>query len=149
QAQSHDTSNTPANPPIELPSWLTDQSTSQNLPVVQPPSTPLLWEPELVDQPGQLPTSRNGVFGAQNGPVTEIAFSGSDFFDTLQDSNPPLSTSSLKALRMAAKRNYAALVSALQTLGYSIVGFIAAAVVSIDGHPMAQVAVDDLDISNL
>ena len=60
-----------------------------------------------------------------------------------------LSTSSLKAQRLAAKRNYAALVSALQTLGYSIVGFIAAAVVSIDGHPVAQVAVDDLDISSI
>jgi len=60
-----------------------------------------------------------------------------------------LSTSSLKAQRLAARRNYAALVSALQTLGYSIVGFIAAAVVSIDGHPVAQVAVDDLDISSM
>ncbi len=50
-----------------------------------------------------------------------------------------------------AKRNYnyAALVSALQTLGYSINGFVAAAVVSIDGHPIAQVAVDDLDMSRM
>jgi len=51
----------------------------------------------------------------------------------------------------SAKRNYnyAALVSALQTLGYSINGFVAAAVVSIDGHPIAQVAVDDLDMSRM
>ena len=50
-----------------------------------------------------------------------------------------------------AKRNYnyPALVSALQTLGYSINGFVAAAVVSIDGHPIAQVAVDDLDMSRM
>ena len=51
--------------------------------------------------------------------------------------------------REITKRNYAALVSALQTIGYSITGFIAAAVVHIDGHPIAQVAVDDLDISLL
>src|SRR5579883_931883 len=52
-------------------------------------------------------------------------------------------------MQRAARRNYAALVSALQTLGYSISGFIAAAVVTIDGQPVAQVAVDDLDISQL
>jgi predicted regulator of Ras-like GTPase activity (Roadblock/LC7/MglB family) len=35
----------------------------------------------------------------------------------------------------------------LQTIGYSITGFIAAAVVNLDGQPIAQVAIDDLDIS--
>jgi len=49
----------------------------------------------------------------------------------------------------AAKRNYVALVAALQTLGYAVRGFIASAVVSLDGQPVAQVAVDDLDISLL
>ncbi len=48
-----------------------------------------------------------------------------------------------------SKRNYPALVSALQTLGYSLSGFVASAVVSIDGQPIAQVAVEDLDISPL
>lgn len=43
--------------------------------------------------------------------------------------------------------NYVSLVSALQTLGYSINGFVAAAVVSLEGQPIAQVAVDDLDIA--
>jgi CheY-like chemotaxis protein/predicted regulator of Ras-like GTPase activity (Roadblock/LC7/MglB family) len=47
------------------------------------------------------------------------------------------------------KRNYAALSEALQTLGFSIPGFIATAIVSMDGQPIAQVAVDDLDISRL
>ena len=53
--------------------------------------------------------------------------------------------------RRGGKRNYDydALVSALQTLGHSIDGFVAAAVVSIDGHPIAQVAVDDLDITRM
>ena len=61
------------------------------------------------------------------------------------------SSSNLQAMPRPAKRNYnyAALVSALQTLGYSINGFIAAAVVSIDGQPIAQVAVDDLDMSKM
>jgi DNA-binding response OmpR family regulator/predicted regulator of Ras-like GTPase activity (Roadblock/LC7/MglB family) len=216
KAKSNDESDVPTNSPVELPSWLTDQPTSQSMPVMQspafsipdisatsvpsewqsaieipedlspnwsefsqqlpvyeleapfssspswpslessslqgtepPPSTPVLWESEFVEQSGPLPASNNGAYGGQNGSATHVGSSGSGFFDTLQDSNPLLSTSSLKAQRLAAKRNYAALVSALQTLGYSIVGFIAAAVVSIDGHPVAQVAVDDLDISNV
>ncbi len=51
----------------------------------------------------------------------------------------------------AVKRayNYPALVAALQTLGYAVNGFIAAAVVTLDGQPIAQVAVDDLDISRI
>jgi len=51
--------------------------------------------------------------------------------------------------RYALKRNYPALIAALQTLGYSIPGFVATAVVSMDGQPIAQVAVDDLDISQM
>ncbi len=51
--------------------------------------------------------------------------------------------------KRALKRNYSTLVSSLQTLGYSIPGFVATAVVTLDGHPIAQVAVDDLDISPL
>ncbi len=65
-----------------------------------------------------------------------------------------ISSSHLQAIPRrsgTAKRNYNydALVSALQTLGYSINGFIAAAVVSMDGRPIAQVAVDDLDMSQM
>jgi len=47
------------------------------------------------------------------------------------------------------KRDYAALSEVLQTLGFSIPGFVATALVSMDGQPIAQVAVDDLDISRL
>jgi CheY-like chemotaxis protein/predicted regulator of Ras-like GTPase activity (Roadblock/LC7/MglB family) len=47
------------------------------------------------------------------------------------------------------KRNYSALAAALQTLGYSVAGFIACAIVGMDGMPIAQVAVDDMDISPL
>lgn len=45
--------------------------------------------------------------------------------------------------------NYGALVSALQTLGYSITGFVAAGVLGLDGHAIAQVAMDDLDITEV
>jgi len=51
--------------------------------------------------------------------------------------------------RRTSRRNYTTLVSALQTLGYSVPGFIATAVLTLDGHPIAQVTVDDLDISAL
>lgn len=49
----------------------------------------------------------------------------------------------------ATKRNYSALVSALQTLGYTLPGFIASAVVGMDGQPIAQVAVEEQDISSM
>jgi len=49
----------------------------------------------------------------------------------------------------AAKRNYSSLVSALQTLGYTLPGFIASAVVGMDGQPIAQVAMEDQDISGM
>src|SRR5260370_8338736 len=48
-----------------------------------------------------------------------------------------------------ARGNYAALLAALQTLGYSITGFIAAAVASLDGKPIAQVTIDDIDITRM
>ncbi len=202
-------SETLANSSVALPSWLTDQPTSHNIPVVPPPAIsnseissmsptisvpaewqsaiemmeglpakwpenlqpspihesgaslsswqnmpsppqkPVAWQSTLVEHSGPLPASNNEVHAEQNDSAEATAASKSGFSDTLQDSNPMLSTSSLKAQRLAARRNYAALVSALQTLGYSIVGFIAAAVVSIDGHPVAQVAVDELDISSM
>ena len=54
---------------------------------------------------------------------------------------------SSSAQRQVTQKNYAALVSALQTLGYSISGFIAAAVINFESQPIAQVAIDDADIS--
>lgn len=57
------------------------------------------------------------------------------------------STGSQPAIRR--NYNYPAVVTALQTLGYSINGFIAAAVVSLEGQTIAQAAVNDLDISRM
>lgn len=49
----------------------------------------------------------------------------------------------------AVAHNYYALVATLKTLGYSLAGFVAAAVVGMDGLPIAQVAVDDRDIAEV
>ena len=176
----------------DLPSWLTDQPTATEMPVIQTPmttntrsipTTPIVkssspeWDtpaaasekttdklapkPPMVVQesPSRTPASvvqswqaaeqtgrmaaLNGTQGVQVKQTDEVVS-----FSDLQESNPRLSTTSLKVQR-AAKRNYAALVSALQTMGYSIPGFIAAAVVSIEGQLIAQIAVDDLDISKM
>jgi predicted regulator of Ras-like GTPase activity (Roadblock/LC7/MglB family) len=64
---------------------------------------------------------------------------------------PALAENKEEASSQVIRRNYnySALVSALQTLGYSLQGFIAAALVSIDGQPIAQVSVDDLNISRI
>ena len=51
--------------------------------------------------------------------------------------------------RGTQKRNYTALTAALQTLGHSIPGFIATAIVNIDAQPIAQVAVADQDFSRI
>ncbi len=66
-----------------------------------------------------------------------------------QQKHTPGTTPGSAETRRVSRRNYPALVSALQTLGYSIVGFVAAAVVYLDGQPIAQVALDDRDISPL
>nr|BBH95322.1 hypothetical protein KTA_35210 [Thermogemmatispora argillosa] len=50
-------------------------------------------------------------------------------------------------LPRTTRRNISAIVAALQTLGYAIPGFVATAVLSMDGQPIAQVSVDDLDLS--
>jgi DNA-binding response OmpR family regulator len=42
--------------------------------------------------------------------------------------------------------NYAALVSALQSLGYAAPGFIAAALMTVDGQAIAHVSIDETDI---
>jgi predicted regulator of Ras-like GTPase activity (Roadblock/LC7/MglB family) len=197
----------------DLPSWLTDQPTAADIPVVHPsspsgsvplrsarpapPVTPIVpppaeWQPTQIQAPVRVPRRLveqrvkemtapqkalkpdtngqkvaspewqppNGEGQPQSGLLQSLAPSRrtSDTLPLQQHTSigreGKISSSDLQAIprrSSAAKRNYnyAALVSALQTLGYSINGFIAAAVVSIDGHPIAQVAVDDLDMSRM
>ncbi len=197
----------------DLPSWLTDQPTAANIPVVRPtspsgsapikairptpPVTPLVpppveWQPTQIQAPIRTPrrlveqrvkemtgpqktlkTNTNGQKAAspewqppndesqpQSGPLqspTSVRRT-SDTYPLQKHSSSSregkTSSSDLQAIPRrsgSAKRNYNydALVSALQTLGYSINGFVAAAVVSMDGRPIAQVAVDDLDMSQM
>lgn len=198
----------------DLPSWLTDQPTASNTPVVHPASTdsapmkatrssspvtpivppPAEWQPTQIQAPIRTPrrlveqrvkemtgpqktlkadTDTNGQKAAspewqppngeaqpRSGPLQSLTPSRrlSETLPLQQHNSAKredrTSSTDLHAIPRrggGAKRNYnyAALVSALQTLGYSINGFVAAAVVSIDGHPIAQVAVDDLDMSRM
>jgi predicted regulator of Ras-like GTPase activity (Roadblock/LC7/MglB family) len=127
---------------MRLPSSTSHSSSSPTWQPMVPPHTASY--PAMPPQPsGPLQPAGNGRPGPEVTNLTEKSP------DALQDSNPMLATGTLRAQRLAARRNYAALVSALQTLGYSITGFIAAAVINIEGQPVAQVAIDDLDISKL
>ena len=193
----------------DLPSWLTDQPTAPDIPVVShsdsapmravrlsSPATPIVpppieWQATQIQRP--VRTSKKLVeqrVKEMTGPQKTLKIDtsgrtaaspewqpsdgdGQPRSGPLQSLTPsrrisnthPLqqrhrthgengtSSSDLQAMprHSNAKRNYNydALVSTLQTLGYSINGFVAAAVVSIDGQPIAQVAVDDLDMSRM
>ncbi|MDQ2887249.1 MAG: response regulator [Chloroflexota bacterium] len=96
------------------------------------------WQP--LDPMSPASTRSNGY----SQPFSSLSASG-----PLVPANGQSSASTGMARALKSNYNYSALVSALQTLGYSIAGFIAAAVVGMDGQPVAQVAVDDLDISRL
>jgi predicted regulator of Ras-like GTPase activity (Roadblock/LC7/MglB family) len=189
----------------DLPSWLTDQPTAAELPVVRPSSpsapmstakpTPIVpppveWQPTQIQAPIRAPrklveqrvkettgfqktlkTDANEQKAAspewqgldsqpRSGPLQNTTSSrrASDMLPSHQHNEANRegkgSSSHLHALPKrsgSARRiyNYDALVSALQTLGYSIHGFVAAAVVNMDGRPIAQVAVNDLDISHM
>ncbi len=98
------------------------------------------WQPPENPNPPRIPSG--SLQSLASAGKTGSAPSGR------QDSGSMV-TEDLAGSPRTGKRNYPALVSALQTLGYSITGFIAAAVVSLNGQPIAQVAVDDLDISRI
>ena len=69
--------------------------------------------------------------------------------ELLERDSPTLTKINKPGTNQPTKRNYASLVAALQTIGYSITGFIATAIASLDGQPIAQVTVNDIDISHL
>lgn len=76
--------------------------------------------------------------------------SGALPLEELQEGDSPTLTNMRRiSSRPAAKGNYSALVAALQTLGYSIPGFIATAVASLDGKPVAQVSIDEIDMARI
>jgi DNA-binding response OmpR family regulator/predicted regulator of Ras-like GTPase activity (Roadblock/LC7/MglB family) len=109
-----------------------NRQVSAALPSVKLPATPLQSTQPQPRQPAK-PAERS----AQERAPAETAT------DSIA-----LSSGVLRA-QNAARRNYASLVAALQSLGYSISGFIAAAVMTLEGQPIAQVAVNDTDVSKL
>ncbi len=191
----------------DLPSWLTDQPTATNIPVVRPSSpqreaqfsspitpavpTPAEWQPTEIQAPIRTPrrlveqrvkemtgpqktlkTDTDGRNAAspgwqssddesqsRSGPLQGLTPSRrmSDTHPLQQrqrtsgengrGTNSSDTQTMPRSTSVKRNHNYAALVSALQTLGYSINGFVATAVVSMEGNPIAQVAVDDLDMS--
>ena len=90
-----------------------------------------------------------------SGPLSDHGSSGDVYPGNIavgtEKTQPPLGEPAKpgSGAQYTLKRNYSALVAALQTLGYSIPGFIATAVVKLDGQPVAQVTLDDLDISQM
>ncbi|GHO45242.1 response regulator [Ktedonospora formicarum] len=186
----------PVSPASEpLPSWLTDQPTASNMPVIRPDGAPNMldiehmrtptssseWaapDPGMVSgpiyatgpqsmlpqgsggQPAIFPESPEGEtilqpkitsshlqsFQSRNtsGPLSVSPQRGNTGSQSPQRGNTGSQPSQGFSRRSL---NYPALVSALQTLGYSVKGFIAAAVVGLDGQPIAQIAVDDMDIT--
>jgi len=198
----------PASQRSDLPSWLTDQPTKSDMPMLRPSSltgsgqvpvapasapvakpSPAEWQPtppqaKATEQlsPKQASGAQKAISQESNPAVQHPQHSRYPQYPSSPEWLPPEKTKSTygslqsiltsyktgDALSLhekeesvslalsntgkagpqhSSKRNYAALVAALQTLGYSIPGFIAAAVVSLDGQPIAQVAIDDLDIS--
>lgn len=98
------------------------------------------WQPVEQMSPATAPSRYSG-------PLQSLSPSRRTTAEIEQDQeSSPLANAEVVSQR-SSRRNYPALVAALQTLGYSITGFVASAVVSLDGQPIAQVAIDDLDIS--
>jgi CheY-like chemotaxis protein/predicted regulator of Ras-like GTPase activity (Roadblock/LC7/MglB family) len=181
----------PVSQRIDLPSWLTDQPTMRNIPVLRPSllnstempvarSSPAEWQtppmakmteqaflrPTPVPQaapatnttsrhpssPEWQPSEPTSQLRSPSGSLKNLASprkTGKLPISNEQQEDSRLASVGSDNPKRALKRNYSTLVSSLQTLGYSIHGFIATAVVTLDGHPIAQVAVDDLDISPL
>jgi DNA-binding response OmpR family regulator/predicted regulator of Ras-like GTPase activity (Roadblock/LC7/MglB family) len=125
----------------DLPSWVTEHPVKSDMPMLRPSSlsnttqvpsvppgkaklSPAEWQTPEPYLRSTDPLPRKRISGTKN-TMPRLAETG-----TYEE-----------------KRNYSTLVAALQTVGYSITGFIAAAVASLDGQPIAQVAIHDLDIA--
>nr|BBH88844.1 hypothetical protein KTC_35950 [Thermosporothrix sp. COM3] len=149
----------------EAPSWVTDQPTASHIPAVQMPPTAAPGPSEW-----QLPNGSTGQIaplqttGPRKVVLTEAVSPApferqtntgnqqaiSSFSHQLPGNSAELSPiSSASGQQRAIRRNlnYGALVSVLQTLGYSVRGFVAAAVITSEGQPIAQVAIEELDVS--
>src|SRR6266851_4785820 len=111
-----------------------------------PRPSPAEWQPPEPEQRWSQSGPLQGL--TQTGKIEEVAPLSKERQQTAKLPTVEQTNTGISPPR-TARRNYATLVSALQTLGYAVPGFIATAVLTLDGHPIAQVTVDDLDISTL
>ncbi len=72
-------------------------------------------------------------------------------FDSGSMSGFPNSSGAQSAttVQRAARRNYPAIIATLQSLGYSLPGFVATALATMDGQPIAQVTAEELDFGSM
>ena len=103
--------------------------------------------PQWSQEPQRSSSPQHGLAG-QSG-VFERTQEKKSSPDVSREKNPMPSSTPARVQHQLTAKNHAALVSALQTLGYSISGFVAAAVIDVDSHPFAQVAIDDTDSSHV
>jgi DNA-binding response OmpR family regulator/predicted regulator of Ras-like GTPase activity (Roadblock/LC7/MglB family) len=135
---------TPAGQRVDLPSWLMDQPTQFEMPAV--PRETSVRKTDDISAPGSEQSSGslpvNGATAvAAGGKASGNGTSG------IGDARTSFATDS--ELQHEQTPNYSALITSLQTLCYSIQGFIATAVIQLNGQPVAQVTADDLDVSPL
>ena len=105
-----------------------------------------LVAPRHTDALAGRETSRPGMGGVAMANASPVFVPDELIAPTKQ---PEIERPAAPRQQSAPKRNYSALVSALQTLGYTLPGFIASAVVGMDGQPIAQVAMEDQDVSGI
>ena|SRR5579875_448763 len=127
------------------------QGRLQSLMTPTPPATGKTREAASGDRSpsGALHTTARRPRVSNPGPGSHADSSGKQWQGEQTDVTVPGQGNGSQRQAQGTRHNYQALISALQTLGYSIPGFVAAAVVGLDGQPIAQVAVDDLDISQV
>ena len=164
-AKAHKTS---AGQRTDLPSWLMDQPTQFEIPAVRPSSRSGSNKVAAPRGGKAVSLRKTDDFSThpshQNGDALHANLANpaktTDTLHLREDMAPVTDAAPTSSLESSAsttdaqtrgnqKRNYAALTTALQTLGLSIPGFIAIAIVNIDGQPIAQVAVNDQDISRI
>ncbi len=161
---------TPIGERTDLPSWVTDQPTRSDMPRLRPSalsnttqmpgvsplkSTPAEWQPATPLPRTTDPLPRRRIHSSpkttprpvEAGARLEPGDVTPNQLLTSPEWRPETTATSSAMLRKGEQRNYSTLVAALQTLGYSITGFIAAAVADLYGQPIAQVALNDLDIA--
>lgn len=126
-----------------------------------PPVAPATFEP--LEENGKLDGENNGRPVASSEWQAPVGRDTATFIPPARPAPGVSETTSMRpvqgstpsrpltgAQRSIRRRyNYSALVAGLQSLGYALPGFIASAVVNLEGQPIAQVAVEEVEISRL